>query len=331
MSLLTNILSLLGNNNLIPSIIPTITLALATLVVFDPILHTSTLLHQQNSPDILVALGLLILTPIIIMSYTLVALNTYIINLYSGYSFLHRFPFLQASQTRKAKQKVRKIEELRAQIVLLEQRKRKNVKDKELLESMKTSYYSAVTEYNQNFPPLYAGIMPTQLGNILRSSEAYAGTHYGLDAVAFWPLLIAVIPDSYQEKINSARNELSFLLNMSFLSIIFFIACGIAAILTSPNLAYENYYLVPMSVSLLLVQFFYRAALYSASSYGSISRSAFDLYRLELLEKFRIKLPKDSVEEFYVWQNIGELIVLGQESLNFMPLKYYGQNSKKGT
>jgi len=47
------------------------------------------------------------------------------------------------------------------------------------------------------------------------------------------------------------------------------------------------------------------------------------------LEQFRLKHPKDSVEEFQVWKNLGELIVLGQESLDFKPLEYEIKNQQK--
>lgn len=316
------------------------TFVVAILVVFDPVLNTSALLQNQNNSEILVLLGLLILAPIIILSYLLIALNSYLINFYSGYSFLHNLPLISKLQLRKAKKLWHKIKSARSEILKLEKRRRKSPKEKELLEKLKNEYYSNASYYNLNFPPVEAGIMPTQLGNILRASEAYAGTHYGLDAVAFWPLLMAVIPEKYQEKIDSARNELSFLLNLSFLSTVFLIVAGSASIFirlnpllanisTFPALALEYRFLLAMAISFILILFFNRVSLYSALSYGSVIRSAFDLYRLDLLEKFRIKLPKNSVEEFYIWKNIGELIVLGQESLDFMPLQYTVRSSKK--
>jgi len=169
-------------------------------------------------------------------------------------------------------------------------------------------------------------------GNILRASEAYAGQRYGLDGVAFWPLLIAVIPPDYQKAIDSARNELAFLVNMSLLAIGFFCLCVTAllytfilpGILLSP--AQFEYtalrYILASILALICNSFFYQACIYSVSSFGMLIRSAFDLFRLDLLKQFRMKTPKTSREEFYVWKDLNELIVLGRHSLTFAQLEY---------
>ena len=38
------------------------------------------------------------------------------------------------------------------------------------------------------------------------------------------------------------------------------------------------------------------------TAFGIMIRSAYDLFRLDLLEQFRLKTPKNSVEEFQVWR-----------------------------
>ncbi len=121
MNIFTNLLSLLGDNNLAPAVVPSITLMLATLVVFDPIFKTSALFQQQNSADSLILLGLLIVFPIIILSYILTALNSYILKLFSGYSFFNRFPFMHKAYKRKAKKLALRREELKHRIQVVEE------------------------------------------------------------------------------------------------------------------------------------------------------------------------------------------------------------------
>jgi hypothetical protein len=176
--------------------------------------------------------------------------------------------------------------------------------------------------------------MPTKFGNILKASEAYAATRYGLDYVAFWPLLLGVIPSEYKKTIDGTRNELAFAVNMSLLSVIFYLFCIAAILLTSTLQAGSSStnlvaliksdlrYIVAGMISLYAVIFFNQAALYSVTAYGMMIRSAFTLYKLDLLEQFRLKQPKNSIEEYEIWRNLGELLVLGQESLDFKSLEY---------
>ena len=73
---------------------------------------------------------------------------------------------------------------------------------------------------------------------------------------------------------------------------------------------------------------FNRAANISVVDFGMMVRSAFDLFRLDLLEQFHLEQPKDSVKEFELWRNLSELILLGQESLDFKPLEYHFKDKK---
>jgi uncharacterized membrane protein YvlD (DUF360 family) len=197
-------------------------------------------------------------------------------------------------------------------------------------------YYSVVIEYDQYYPPNPDDILPTKFGNILKASESYAGTRYGLDGVEFWPRLIHVIPPPYQELIEGSRNELSFLVNMSFLAIVFFVLCVVAILYNfiGPSLnsvsmplkfvgfGYAFQYAAAGLIALACNWLFNKASTFSVSSFGIMIRSAYDLFRLDLLEKFRLKMPTDSDKEFYMWNNLNELILQGEHSLTFEPLEY---------
>ena len=51
-------------------------------------------------------------------------------------------------------------------------------------------------------------------------------------------------------------------------------------------------------------------------------RSAYDLFRLDLLEHLRLKTPRNSEEEYYIWKNLRELVNLGSESVDYKPFIY---------
>ena len=178
---------------------------------------------------------------------------------------------MHVGQARQANKLIQQREILRVQIQQLAEKKRLSRKEKLDLVGLKTNYYSVATTYDLSYPPPHAGIMPTKFGNILKASEAYAGTRYGIDSVQFWPRLWHVIPTSYQQTIENARNELSFLVNMSALSVVFFLFCIVAILInTSPNsfvldefLANSIRYIFASVLALGSNRFFNKAALFS--------------------------------------------------------------------
>lgn len=344
MNAFTNYLEKLGSNFLVAAMVPSLGLVIASMLAFDPILHVSDMFLVEDGIYSLVGISLLVAVPTVIIGFTLTALNTYILKVFEGYVFFNRFVNLRDAYARKANKLINRRETLKKRIAVLKDRNYKTKRVERLLDILNTKYYSVVSEYDQLYPPTTTKIMPTKFGNILKASEAYSGTRYGIDAVQFWPRLWHVIPPSYRQSIDETRNELSFLVNMSTLSVFFYFLCFLAILYTlfglwpgssATNLGFawlDNAfrYVVAGFVALLFNRFFYHAAIFSVGDYGIMIRSAYDLFRLDLLEQFRLKHPKGSVEEFQVWRNLGELIVLGQESLEFKPLKYeVKQDNKK--
>lgn len=338
MNAFTNYLEKFGSNFLVAAMIPSLGLVVACMVVFDPILQISESFQVENGIYSLVGISILVLIPTVIIGFTLTALNTFILKVFEGYVFIHRLPFLKSGYSRIAKKLHGEVNDLKEQIENIEQKRRKSVADKELLEKLKENYFIKAAEYDKNYPPLHAGIMPTKFGNILKASEAYSGARYGIDAVEFWPRLLHVIPPTYRQSIDEARNELSFLVNMSALSFIFFVFCALAVVTNvplpgTPDLAsvFLNSfrYLTAGALALFSIWFFNKAALFSVGDFGAMIRSSYDLFRLDLLSQFRIENPKNSVEEFQVWKNLGELLILGQASMDFEPLTYDIKNNRK--
>jgi hypothetical protein len=70
-------------------------------------------------------------------------------------------------------------------------------------------------------------LMPTRIGNILKSAELYAGYRYRADAIMVWPRLYHLFPDRFVRSVDEARATLEFLLVVSALSTIFAIFSGV--------------------------------------------------------------------------------------------------------
>lgn len=256
--------------------------------------------------------------------------------------FFHHFDFLVKRQKRKAKELFLKRERLKRKIERFEKRD-KRLKDnqrkerrKRDLSVLKSQYYSLAASCDAGFPPSIDLVLPTKFGNILRAAESYPGTRYGIDAVPFWPRLLYVIPDDYKEAINETRNELSFLVNCSLLSGIFFVAC-LGVILpqvfdsNSVNALIKSNrsFIIAGVIAFALAWFFNRASMISVGAFGDMIRSAYDLFRLDLLEHLQLETPKDSKEEFDTWRNLGKFIVLGRHALGLKKLKYHHQDRSK--
>jgi len=336
MNIFTSYLEKLGSNFLVAAMVPSLALVLAIIFVFDPILNLPVLFENESGIYQLVGFSLLLAIPTIITGFTLTALNTFILKLFEGYVFLHRFPSFRASHQRKANKLLIRQEALKRRIEVIENYGIRTNRAEKVLTRLRKQYYLVTAEYDHSYPPAQDEILPTKFGNILKASESYPGTRYGIDGVEFWPRLIHVIPKEYQQSIDGTRNELSFLVNISILAVGFFLLCVLAILYTFAGPALETStappefvgfgytfrYLIAGLLALMVNYFFNRASIYSVGSFGMMIRSAYDLFRLDLLEKFRLQVPDNSVDEFFVWKNLTELLVLGTKSLEFEPLEY---------
>jgi len=155
------------------------------------------------------------------------------------------------------------------------------------------------------FPGDESRVAPTTLGNVLRNAELYPAYRYGTDAVLMWPRLYNLLPDRLVQLVAEARSSLEFLLVISALSGAFALAAGV--------------YLVAVAASwwLFLACFWggsalaliaYRASIPSAFGYAEQLKTAFDLYRNELLKQLRIPLPSTAAEERARWTEANLLV-----------------------
>lgn len=126
-------------------------------------------------------------------------------------------------------------------------------------------------------------LMPTTLGNLLRSAEAYPKVRYGLGMSVCWPRLWLAMPQETQETLAQTRQKLNGAVH-------FFTWSALFAMWT----VWAWWAIVVALVAALAA---YWAALQAAGAYGDLLRAAFDLHRFQLYEQARWPLPPSPTGE----------------------------------
>ena len=169
-----------------------------------------------------------------------------------------------------------------------------------------------LTEYlYRNYPSKPDRVLPTRLGNIIKAAEEYPADkgRYGMDAVFFWPRLIAVIPDAARADLSDARASMTLLLNVSTLA--FLLGLGSFTALAAAMLHPAAAFWACGAGGLVLAALAYRSALAPGRIYAELVRAAFDLYRVDLLNQLKFALPDNLDEERALWDNLAQQMYRG--------------------
>ena len=126
-------------------------------------------------------------------------------------------------------------------------------------------------------------LMPTRIGNILRSAELRSLEKYGLESVICFPRLWLLLPNEVKTELTEARAKLNSMVRVWFWSVLF-VFWGLWA-----------WWAIPMSVISSVMA--YRWIVDAAMIYGDLVESTFDLYRTSLYKSLRWKLPINPTEE----------------------------------
>lgn len=176
---------------------------------------------------------------------------------------------------------------------------------------------------NTRYPDEPGAVLPTRLGNVIRSFESYPTRQYKIQAITVWPRLVAHIDEGHAAGIEEAKSGVDFMLNSSLL-------CGLmAALLALVHLVFPvNLLSVTVfgTLVLKLVVFgglaygFYLAAIARAHSWGMAVKGAFDLYRWKLLEGLGYRdRPNSLEEERQLWERISERLILSDLTIDPLP------------
>lgn len=132
--------------------------------------------------------------------------------------------------------------------------------------------------------PGRALVLPTRLGNAIRSFEEYARTVYGMSTITVWPRLVGVISKEYAATLDESKAAFDFMINASFLSWMLSGSTLVAGLLAPARIDLWPW-TAQIALSLLAGYLFYRGSIGAAQAWGAQVKGAFDLFRWELLRK----------------------------------------------
>jgi hypothetical protein len=332
----------MGGNFLVAAFVPAMGFIIVTSLTFNNILPPP--LRFTDSTDTNVfqsAFNLLLFTTV--LGFTLYTLSTFIYKAFEGYTFIFGIQtpigrsFLRRQLKRFQKNETDR-QLVEKQLISLNEKINRELERNEYsnekrhlhrlnryykhMDTLQKRQYSLSSEKNEKFPPDRESVLPTRFGNILCASEMYGGIKYGLDSVPLWGRLAHVIPPDGMEKIDHANNQCLFLLNGALLASVYTLICLLVSIFglfelwiygsqSLPQIKF-NTILIYLTLGVLsgaIAWLFYIASLYNVSQYGNMIRTAYDLYRFNLIEALHLNLPKTLKEERQLWRRINYFVV----------------------
>lgn len=179
----------------------------------------------------------------------------------------------------------------------------------------KSEWESTSRSLLNEFPGGVSLILPTRLGNVIRSFEYYPDREYGMDAVTLWPRLIAKIDKDYAALVDDSKTSFDFMLNGSVLSL------ALALLILLAGLIYET----PLDSRATLISWFaeiliftvlsfilYFQSISRAANWGEMVKGAFDLYRNDLLKLLGFgQQLKTKGAERSLWEKISMQMIYG--------------------
>lgn len=240
----------------------------------------------------------------VLFSGLLYTLNAPIIRFYEGYPWRHSLlgRLLTGVQKRRWSRMVLLGRGLQA-VQPDDPERAQNLAD--LSDRMLRGWYSG-------FPSQSGSVLPTRLGNTIRSFEDYPRRQYEMSAIPLYPRLLAVIEPGYAATVDDAKSSFDFMINVSFLSALSgagLLLLGVGSRgLTGLGLVFW------LQVAGLLVasSVFYAGSIGQAVTWGNLVRGAFDLYRGKLLEQLGYtQKPADLQAERALWSAISMQMLFG--------------------
>ncbi len=169
-------------------------------------------------------------------------------------------------------------------------------------------------EMMASYPPRH-DLLPTRLGNIIRSFESYPSRQYGISAIVLWPRFSSRISADHAKLIEEAKTSFDVTIHLSFFAFLAALlllgaGCAYPIPFAAPSLA--AVWLARISVATAIGWLLYEASLDRARAWGNVTRAAFDLHRAAVLRDFGVTpLPRDLASERSVWTRISQQIIFG--------------------
>ena len=161
----------------------------------------------------------------------------------------------------------------------------------------------------------------TRLGNVMAEYESYSKVQYGMNMNVFWPHLRYILTKEQREYLDIKGAKVDFLIYISFIFLIYtpFAGIGLSYQLTDINwndikihdlFVFSIISIVISLISLLISYLFYTISIPALIIYGKQVKALFDIDRVELAEKFNIKISSiPNEEEIENWKKLGTFLL----------------------
>ncbi len=166
-------------------------------------------------------------------------------------------------------------------------------------------------------------MLPTDLGNTLRTGETRAGDRYGLDMEFAMPRLNPLLSDASQAELSDRRNQLDAAARL----------CVVAGLSTAGGLClllwHESWLFLPVA-TYVLCWACYRAAVAAARSFSVSLAAAIDLHHLQLFDALQLERPASLADEYELnTAIIGFLFRDGLSDQDMSGLRYIAPKTDK--
>jgi len=322
-SLLTSISGQFGKAILLGTLFPVLIVSVLNELIIAPMLSFGPALQEQlrkiaTGEDKWAAVSLLFV--VLVITGILYNLNIPIIRLYEGYpwkksgvGWLFAWP---------KKKRFREVIPLRKAVRYLRPRLPASCS---LPDELREQQNALALFINSELPDSEELVLPTRLGNVIRCFERYSSVAYGMDAIVFWPRLVAKIDSGFAATIDEAKTSLDFMINSSFLCAISGLLALVLGIL-GPAPFSDGFvgrwgwrFVLFFGLAIL----FYTFAIGRAKAWGQQVKSAFDLYRFDLLKAlgYQQLQPVTFFEEKALWQKISMQLLYADSRENPLPYR----------
>lgn len=293
-------------------LLPSITLTTGSILIFE-------VDFKFTSPEHTI----LLISIVIISSYLFNALNGIIIRLMEGYEFKDNivFSWLLSRQIKKKEIIMNAIRECEKDYLLLKKyeqdilcddspddiEKLQQIEDAILkVKNRETSLYEIKNNYYSSDI-----VLPTAIGNVIKSFEEYPLQRYGMDSVNIWPRMCSIVKqDGFLSVIENEKVTLDFLANTGFVTIIFSLQFlfSFAFINNSPLIFLGAIF------SLCLSYLLFYSTVAVAQDWGKLVCCAFDLYRDDLRKALNLPtIPNNDLQsEKELWSAFSHFIIYGE-------------------
>lgn len=245
-----------------------------------------------------------------VLATLLYVLNGSILRLYQGYGW--RFGILGSWLTERHRQELRALEDLRDELRdLMDAASADEKRFGEL-----ASRYLSVTQPILNEFPKMGSVLPTRLGNTIRSFENYAQRQYRIAGITAWPRFVPKLTKEHAAMIDDAKSAVDLVINISVLSYVTLLVTlflGVAFPVPFADFVLFRNWLLRMTVFFAIGYGFYLASITLARTWGESVRAAFDLHRRAVLHDLGFEqAPETLEEEKDLWEAISQQLVYGE-------------------